>query len=134
MCPAVRQNDGKAAGSPFLTQLTLQEDAVVRGKYPFTVPIFAPGFAVGFTTPVTFFVGENGSGKSTLLEALAWRVGFGTQGGNRDHRFADNPDGQALGQALRTSWRRRVTDGFFLRAETFYKFATYLETGGSTFH
>ena len=25
---------------------------------------------IGFTRPVTFFVGENGSGKSTLLEAI----------------------------------------------------------------
>jgi predicted ATPase len=31
------------------------------------------------------------------------------------------------------SWRQRVTDGFFLRAETFFNFASYLEEVGSSF-
>jgi len=82
---------------------------------------------------VTFLVGENGSGKSTLLEALAWALGFGAQGGNRDNSYTENVDGHALGQALLLSWRQRVSDGFFLRAETFFNFATYLEEVGSTF-
>jgi predicted ATPase len=88
---------------------------------------------LNFTTPVTFLVGENGSGKSTILEALAWCVGFGAQGGNRDHQFAEGAEGHALGRALRLSWRRRLTNGFFLRAETFFNFASYLESVGSTF-
>src|SRR5207248_3430458 len=74
-----------------------------------------------------------GSGKSTLLEALAWAVGFNSQGGNRDHRFAEDSEGHALGRALYLSWRQKVADGFYLRAETFFNFATYLETVGSTF-
>jgi predicted ATPase len=45
------------------------------------------------SAPVTFLVGENGTGKSTLLEAIAWSVGFGAQGGNRDQSFAKNADG-----------------------------------------
>src|SRR6185369_12819244 len=32
-----------------------------------------------------------------------------------------------LGKALRLSWRPKVTDGFFLRAESFFNFATYLD-------
>ena len=86
-----------------------------------------------FTTPVTFLVGENGSGKSTLLEGLAWALGFNAQGGNKDNSYSESADGHALGQALRLSWRQRVSDGFFLRAETFFNFATYLEEVGSTF-
>ncbi len=42
------------------------------------------------------------------------------QGGSRDHRFVDDAEGHALGQALRLSWRQKATDGFFLRAETFH--------------
>lgn len=38
-----------------------------------------------------------------------------------------------MGRALRLSWRQRVSDGFFLRAETFFNFATYLEDVGSSF-
>jgi predicted ATPase len=34
---------------------------------------------------------------------------------------------------LRLGWRQKVSGGFFLRAETFFNFATYLEDVGSTF-
>jgi len=32
-----------------------------------------------------------------------------------------------LGRALRLSWLPKVTEGFFLRAESFFNFATYLD-------
>lgn len=120
-------------GSPFLARVTLEQDRVEKGAHPFDIPVVQAGIDLEFTTPVTFLVGENGSGKSTLLEALAWSVGFSSQGGNRDHRFADSDDGRALGQGLKLSWRQKVTDGFFLRAETFFNFATQLEKSGSQF-
>lgn len=34
---------------------------------------------------------------------------------------------------MRLSWRQKVSGGFFLRAETFFNFATYLEDVGSPF-
>jgi predicted ATPase len=119
-------------GSPFLTHIALRGKRIVPGPYPFDVPILN-GLNLTLSTPVTFFVGENGSGKSTLLEALAWSVGFGAQGGNRDHRYEEDTGGHALGRALKLSWRQRTTTGFFLRAETFHDFSTYLESVGSTF-
>ncbi len=121
-------------GSPFLTHVTLREDRVQPGVHPFTVPWLLPSLDLQLSAPVTFLVGENGTGKSTLLEAIAWSVGFGAQGGNRDQSFAENADGYALGRALRLSWRQKVSGGFFLRAETFFNFATYLEDVGSPFH
>jgi predicted ATPase len=120
-------------GSPFLTHIGLHADRRVPGQYPFTLPWLTPGFSLQLPTPITFLVGENGSGKSTLLEALAWALGFGANGGNKDASFAEGADGHALGRALHLGWRQRVTDGFFLRAETFFQFATYLEEVGSTF-
>jgi predicted ATPase len=121
-------------GSPFLTHLSLREDRIQRGVHPFTIPLLErQDFELNFTTPVTFLVGENGSGKSTLLEALAWALGFNSQGGNRDNSYAEGADGHPLGRALHLSWRQRVTDGFFLRAETFFNFATFLEEAGSSF-
>ena len=120
-------------GSPFLTQISLREDRIQPGIHPFTIPLVEQGLRLTFKTPVTFLVGENGSGKSTLLEALAWALGFSAQGGNRDNSYAEGADGHALGRALLLAWRQRVADGFFLRAETFFNFATYLEDVGSTF-
>jgi predicted ATPase len=120
-------------GSPFLTQVGLREDRIQPGVHPFSLPILADGLSLEFTTPVTFFVGENGSGKSTVLEALAWSTGFGTLGGSRDHQFTEHDEGYALGRALTLSWRQRSTDGFFLRAETFHQFSTYLEANDSNF-
>ena len=70
-------------GSPFLTHIGIDESRVVPGRHPFEIPILKNRLDVSLTNPVTFLVGENGSGKSTLLEALAWRLGFGLHGGNR---------------------------------------------------
>ena len=130
---APRIKDLGPPGSPFLTRFVLREDRRAPGTFPFDIPLIANGLDVTLSTPVTFLVGENGSGKSTVLEALAWSVGFGAQGGNRDHRFEENAEGHALGRALKLIWRQRTTEGFFLRAETFFNFASYLESVGSTF-
>jgi predicted ATPase len=86
-------------------------------------------------------VGENGSGKSTLLEAIAECCGFNPEGGNRDHHRAVFAERSPLAQAIRLSWRPKITEGFFMRAESFYNFATYIETvsdlrayGGKSLH
>lgn len=120
-------------GSPFLTYVGLHEDRVVPGEHPFDIPILADGLNLRFTSPITFLVGDNGSGKSTLLEALAWSAGFSDKGGNRTNQYTATDDGGRLGRALDLSWRQKVASGFFLRAETFFDFATYLESVGSTF-
>lgn len=128
-----RKNDPATPGSPFLTHVTLREDRVTPGTYPFTIPVLSNGLDLRLSTTVTFLVGENGSGKSTLLEALAWSAGFASQGGNRDHRYSEDDEGKPLGRALYLRWRQKVTTGFFMRAETFFNFASYLEAVGSTF-
>ena len=60
-------------------------------------------------------------------------AGFSQRGGHRDQSFAEGADGHMLGRALRMAWRQRVSGGFFLRAETFFNFVSYLEEVGSTF-
>jgi predicted ATPase len=74
-------------------------------------------------------VGENGSGKSTLLEAIADSFGFGMQGGSRNMTHAANPDGaiRELSRALRLSWRKKPRQGYFLRTESFFDVATYID-------
>jgi predicted ATPase len=128
-----RKNDPATPGSPFLTHIALREDRVSPGTFPFNLPMLSRGLNLRVTSQITFFVGENGSGKSTLLEALAWSAGFASQGGNRDHRYVEDDTGRPLGRALALSWRQKVAGGFFMRAETFFNFAAYLESVGSTF-
>lgn len=110
-------------------------------RYLFNVRAFSGGIDLGLRSNVTFFVGENGSGKSTLLEAIAECCGFNPEGGNRDHHFATFGDRSDLAKALQLSWMPKVTEGFFLRAESFYNFATYIEQvsnlrayGGKSLH
>jgi len=105
----------------------MDPESVDRTRYPFSIRAFADGIDLELTTNVTFFVGENGSGKSTLLEAIATRCGFNPEGGSRDHRFSVESTVSELGRALSLSWLPKVSDGFFMRAESFYNFATYIE-------
>lgn len=98
--------------------------------FPFTIPAFSHGINIDFDSKVTLFVGENGSGKSTLLEALAACCGFNPEGGNRNHRYQLQSSGPILARSLRLSWLPKVTSGFFLRAESFFNFASYIDSIG----
>ncbi len=80
-----------------------------------------------FHKPVTFFVGENGTGKSTLLEAIAVAGGFNAEGGSRDFRFSTRDSHSALYEYLTIIREDFPDDGFFLRAESFYNAASYLD-------
>lgn len=80
-----------------------------------------------FRKPVTFFVGENGTGKSTLLEAIAVASGFNPEGGSRDFSFSTKSSHSDLHQFITPIRTGYPQDGFFLRAESFYNAATYLD-------
>ena len=82
---------------------------------------------------VTFFIGENGSGKSTLLEAIAVLDGFNAEGGTRNFNFATRASHSDLYKWIRLGRGvrgKRRSDGFFLRAESFYNVATEIEKLG----
>jgi predicted ATPase len=104
----------------------LLSEKVLPARHPFDIQALA-GLDLELRSSVTFFVGENGSGKSTLLEAVARCCGFDVQGGGRDHAGANADDQDELASALRLSWMPKATDGFFMRAESFFNFATYID-------
>lgn len=80
------------------------------------------------TKPVTFFVGENGVGKSTLLEAIAVALGFNPEGGTINYSFSTEDSHSTLYRYLAVSRGiKRNRDGYFLRAESFYNAASYLD-------
>ncbi len=98
-----------------------------RSHYPFSVPAFQQLRTIELTGTVTMFVGENGSGKSTLLEAIAYQCGFNPAGGGRNNYYEVEKAEAALGDFIRLSWLPKVTNGFFLRAESFYQFANHVD-------
>jgi len=80
---------------------------------------------------VTFFAGENGSGKSTLVEAIAIAAGFNAEGGSRNITVSTRASHSDLHKHLRlVRGTRRPRTGYFLRAESFFNVATYIEALG----
>lgn len=117
-----------------LKKITLLRDRVKNWKnYPFSVPVIRNLDTLSFHSRITFLAGENGSGKSTLLEAIAAHYGFGSEGGNRNFSVdttRSNHSIDPLVQALRLSFDKRTGHGFFLRAESFFNAASYVDELG----
>ncbi|KGR77070.1 AAA family ATPase [Ureibacillus sinduriensis] len=112
----------------FLNRVELQRDLISSyNEYPFSIPTIKTLDRLEIENQVTFFVGENGSGKSTLLEAIAEKCGFNTAGGGRNNFYDVHRSESALGEFIRLSWWPKVTNGFFLRAESFYNFASHID-------
>lgn len=126
---AKRRTATPTSDKPFLRAVWTEPEADLT-QFPFTIPAFQQGIDLHFESKVTIFVGENGSGKSTLLEALAACCGFNPEGGNRNHRYQLQTDAPPLSRSLRLSWLPKVTSGFFLRAESFFNFASYIDSIG----
>lgn len=126
----------------FLREVRIENKHLNTRQYPFSIPVIRNLESLTLNQPVTFFVGENGSGKSTLMEAIADKCGFNTAGGGRNNYYEIDAQTSALAHYVRLSWLPKVTNGFFLRAESFYHFASYLDTldggtgpyGGTSLH
>ena len=127
----------------YITGIKLR-DLPDSSSYLASLPVVQHLFSMkqlNFTAPVTFFAGENGTGKSTLLEAIAVAMGFNPEGGSRDFSFSTSNSHSPLYQYLTTIKTISPKDGFFLRAESFYNTASYLDEnsslaryGGVSFH
>lgn len=99
--------------------------------YPFNVPAVREMPNIEFHPNVTFFVGENGSGKSTVLEGIALALGFGPEGGTRNVKFQTVESVSGLHEALRLArGLPQPRDGYFLRAESFFNVASYMDEVG----
>lgn len=112
---------------PHLRSVALKDRSKIDGnRFPFSVPAIRSLPTLTFDAPVTFLVGENGSGKSTLLEGIAAAAKLPAVGSDSIDHDASLGDQRALGRALRLTWNRRVTRGFFLRAEDFFGYTKSL--------
>ncbi|WP_099204338.1 AAA family ATPase [Scatolibacter rhodanostii] len=113
----------------YIQSITKQEDVWQKSEsYVKNISALANFEQLSFNSPITFFVGENGSGKSTLLEAIAVKYGFNPEGGSKNYSFATKDTHSPLSQMLDLAKTpKRAKDGFFLRAESFYNTASYME-------
>src|SRR3954465_11188697 len=124
----------RANGEPRLKEIRLLRDKVESEQweqYPFSVPVIRWMESLELRSRVVFFVGENGSGKSTLLEAIADHCGYGREGGSKNLKVqtaaAQNATSARLARVLRLSWSQKLLRGYFLRAESFFNLATYID-------
>lgn len=100
--------------------------------FPYDVPAVAAIEELDLATPITLLAGDNGTGKSTIVEAIAEAIGFSAEGGELE-RAGELPavTRAALGGALEpvlSSTRPR--NGYFLRAESFFNIAQFVDSGG----
>jgi predicted ATPase len=115
---------------PFLKTISM-DCRDLPPEYPFNIELFkSKSFLLEFKSPITFFVGENGSGKSTILESIAWNCGFNIGGGNKDHFYQSSQIEnfnaiESLNSKMRFGWLPKITNGFFMRAESFYNYINY---------
>ena len=100
-----------------------------RAGYPWDLPaVAALAGGLSLHPKVTYLIGENGSGKSTLLEAFAVAAGMNAEGGSSNFRFRTRDSHSELWRAVRlVRGARRPRTDFFLRAESLFTAATYVE-------
>lgn len=120
------------AAKPYLQNLYLKPNAGADLKsYPFNIPAVMQLEQIRFHADVTFFVGENGAGKSTVLEAIALALGYSPEGGTRNVQLETTRSVSDLHESLGLAQSyKKPRDGYFLRAETFFNLATYMDQTG----
>jgi predicted ATPase len=125
-------NQMKLAPKPYLKEVGLQtKPGIDFETYPYNIPAVRSLKQLKFHPDVTFFVGENGSGKSTVLEAIAIALGYGAEGGTKNVQFQTTDSVSSLHGTLRLGRSfRKPQDGYFLRAESFFNVATYMDQIG----
>ena len=119
----------------------LSEGSEEREGHPWDLPAVAQlAGGVKLDPKVTYLVGENGSGKSTLLAAIAMAAGMNPEGGSSNYTFPkegpeaepyalshDRSHTQLAESIVLVRGARRPRTNFFLRAESLFVAATYLE-------
>lgn len=113
----------------FIRAVILKRDEIDDfERYPFSIPAVRQLDELPLDSVVTLLSGENGSGKSTLIEAIAVAAGFNAEGGSRHMTVSTRPSHSALHTYLRlVRGSKRPRTGYFLRAESFFSVATYVE-------
>jgi predicted ATPase len=120
------------SAKPYLQSVAIRPDAAIDFDiYPYNIPAVREMATLKFHPDVTFFVGENGAGKSTVLEAVAIALGFGPEGGTKNVQLKTTESVSSLHSVLRMGQSfKKPKDAYFLRAESFFNVATYMDEVG----
>ena len=112
----------------YLLEVNFDIPQELRQSYPYNLPVLRTLKTLKFHPSVTYIIGENGLGKSTLMEAIAVYLGFNPEGGSKNFNFNTYASHSALHEHIRVAKsHRRISDGFFLRGESFYNLASEIE-------
>lgn len=113
----------------FIRNIQLERNSNAdNDNYPYNIPAVQQIDKLEFNNPVTFIIGENGTGKSTIIEAIAVAAGFSSEGGTKNMKFSTYDSTSRLCDSVKIiRGSRRERDGYFLRAESFYNVASYME-------
>ncbi|CUS47547.1 MAG: putative ATPase [Idiomarinaceae bacterium HL-53] len=117
---------------PYIKSVEFKNESEIDwSSYPYSIPAVNCLNKILFHSDVTFFVGENGSGKSTILEAIALALGFSEEGGTKNVRLDTANTASCLSANLKlVKSFKKPKDGYFLRAESFYNVASYMDEVG----
>lgn len=120
------------AAKPCPQQVSIRSDAEIEfTNYPYDIPFVRELGHLKFHPDVTFFAGENGSGKSTILEGIAIALAYGPEGGTKNVQLKTTESVSPLHRALRSAHSfKKPADGYFLRAESIFNVATYMDGVG----
>ncbi|MDE5833439.1 MAG: hypothetical protein K2H64_10765, partial [Desulfovibrio sp.] len=112
---------GITMGSPLAKARDAVDDIIVTDEFRYILE------KIKHTKENLFITGRAGTGKSTLLEAIAVAYGFNPEGGTKNFRFSTKDSHSELWESLTLVKRGYASDGFFLRAESFYNVASNID-------
>lgn len=101
-------------------------------EFPFSVPALSQLDGLALDAPITLLAGDNGTGKSTIIELLADAMAFAPEGGELV-RLGELPPKPrpVLDDAMRPVVASvHPAGGYFLRAESFFNVAEFIDSGG----
>lgn len=128
----VRRRDVRQFGpGPYIVGLRRNAGSWGEG-FPFDVPVMADVEQLSLDQPITLLAGDNGTGKSTLVEALAEAMGFAPEGGEleRSGELPAVPRPVLAGALEPVLSLTKPRDGYFLRAESFFNVASFIDSDG----
>lgn len=113
----------------FVKSIELKRDLIGSfDEYPFCLPAIKSLDGLKLHPKATYIIGENGTGKSTILESIAVACGFNPEGGSKNFLFSTTDSHSGLYNYIRlVRGIKKPRDGFFLRAESYYNVASYID-------